>query len=251
MDGMKTIGLIGGMSWHSTAGLLPRHQRARGRAPGGHASAQIVLESLDFAEVRDCQVRGDWARAPAGCWPRRAQRCERVRRRRRADLHQPHAPRRRRRPGRHRRPARCTSPTPSRTARTSRGWSRARHARRPLGDGGGLLRRPTRRRGHDRRRARRRRPRRRRPHHLRRAHPRPGRGRARARRTPTSSAGSPPPARRRSSSACTEIELLVRPEDSPIPLLDSMRTHAEAAVAFALGDDLPTLRRAPRWSGSR
>jgi aspartate racemase len=35
--------------------------------------------------------------------------------------------------------------------------------------------------------------------------------------------------------ACTEIVLLVRPEDSPIPLLDSMRTHAEAAVAFALG----------------
>ena len=36
--------------------------------------------------------------------------------------------------------------------------------------------------------------------------------------------------------ACTEIELLVRPQDSPIPLLDSMRTHAEAAVAVALGD---------------
>ena len=35
---------------------------------------------------------------------------------------------------------------------------------------------------------------------------------------------------------CTEIELLVRPEDSPLPLLDSMRTHAEAAVAAALGD---------------
>ena len=35
---------------------------------------------------------------------------------------------------------------------------------------------------------------------------------------------------------CTEIELLIRPEDSPIPLLDSMRTHAEAAVAAALGD---------------
>ena len=39
--------------------------------------------------------------------------------------------------------------------------------------------------------------------------------------------------------ACTEIELLVRPEDSPIPLLDSMRTHAEAAVATALGDHPP------------
>jgi aspartate racemase len=36
---------------------------------------------------------------------------------------------------------------------------------------------------------------------------------------------------------CTEIELLIGAEDSPIPLLDSMRTHAEAAAAFALGDD--------------
>ena len=36
---------------------------------------------------------------------------------------------------------------------------------------------------------------------------------------------------------CTEIELLIGPEDSPIPLLDSMRTHAEAAAAFALDED--------------
>ena len=35
---------------------------------------------------------------------------------------------------------------------------------------------------------------------------------------------------------CTEIELLVDPERSPVPVLDSMRTHAEAAVAVALGD---------------
>ncbi|HRD64500.1 MAG TPA: amino acid racemase, partial [Nocardioides sp.] len=35
---------------------------------------------------------------------------------------------------------------------------------------------------------------------------------------------------------CTEIELLVRPEDAPLPVIASMRTHAEAAVAVALGD---------------
>ena len=35
---------------------------------------------------------------------------------------------------------------------------------------------------------------------------------------------------------CTEIELLVGPEDAPLPVLPSMRTHAEAAVAAALGD---------------
>ena len=34
--------------------------------------------------------------------------------------------------------------------------------------------------------------------------------------------------------ACTEIGLLVRPEDSPLPLLDTGRVHAEQAVTFAL-----------------
>jgi len=33
---------------------------------------------------------------------------------------------------------------------------------------------------------------------------------------------------------CTEIELLVKPEDSALPPIDSMRTHAEAAVREAL-----------------
>ena len=35
---------------------------------------------------------------------------------------------------------------------------------------------------------------------------------------------------------CTEIELLIRREDAPLPLLGSTRTHAEAAVAAALGE---------------
>jgi len=34
---------------------------------------------------------------------------------------------------------------------------------------------------------------------------------------------------------CTEIMLLVRPEDSPVPLFDTTALHAEAAVRFALG----------------
>lgn len=34
---------------------------------------------------------------------------------------------------------------------------------------------------------------------------------------------------------CTEIELLIRPEDSPVPVLATTRLHAEAAVALALG----------------
>jgi aspartate racemase len=34
---------------------------------------------------------------------------------------------------------------------------------------------------------------------------------------------------------CTEVGLLLRPADSPVPLFDTTRIHAEAAAAFALG----------------
>ena len=40
---------------------------------------------------------------------------------------------------------------------------------------------------------------------------------------------------------CTEIELLVGPGDSPVPVFPTTRLHAEAAVAYALGQaELPT-----------
>jgi aspartate racemase len=35
---------------------------------------------------------------------------------------------------------------------------------------------------------------------------------------------------------CTEIGLLVKPEHSALPLLDTTELHAQAAVAFALSD---------------
>lgn len=57
---MKTIGLIGGLSWESTAiyyQLLNRGVQAR---LGGHHSAKCVLVSLDFAEVAALQKAGDW-----------------------------------------------------------------------------------------------------------------------------------------------------------------------------------------------
>ncbi|WP_323792547.1 aspartate/glutamate racemase family protein [Nocardioides sp.] len=57
---MKTIGLIGGMSWHSTEAYYRRINEQVAARLGGHSSARISLQSLDFAEVRDCQVRGDW-----------------------------------------------------------------------------------------------------------------------------------------------------------------------------------------------
>lgn len=58
---MKTIGLVGGMSWHSTATYYRLINEQVAARLGGHASARISLQSLDFADVRDCQLRGDWA----------------------------------------------------------------------------------------------------------------------------------------------------------------------------------------------
>lgn len=62
---MKTIGLIGGMSWEST---LPYYrivnETVRERLGGLH-SARLVLYSVDFAEVERMQHAGDWAAAGA------------------------------------------------------------------------------------------------------------------------------------------------------------------------------------------
>ncbi|MEM7025591.1 MAG: aspartate/glutamate racemase family protein [Pseudomonadota bacterium] len=57
---MRTIGLIGGMSWESTAityQLL--NQMARDRLGSLH-SAQLLLWSFDFAEIEAHQASGDW-----------------------------------------------------------------------------------------------------------------------------------------------------------------------------------------------
>ncbi|MDF9715674.1 aspartate/glutamate racemase family protein [Nocardioides sp. ChNu-153] len=62
---METIGLIGGMSWHSTATYYRTVNEAVAAARGGHASARIALQSLDFAEVRALQEAGDWDGAAA------------------------------------------------------------------------------------------------------------------------------------------------------------------------------------------
>jgi aspartate racemase len=72
---MLTIGLIGGMSWHSTEAYYRRINEQVASRLGGHASARISLQSLNFAEVRDCQVRGDWA-GSAAMLADAARRCE-------------------------------------------------------------------------------------------------------------------------------------------------------------------------------
>ncbi len=62
---MATIGLIGGMSWESTAvyyRLLNEGVRARA---GGLHSADVLLHSVDFAPIAEMQAAGDWEAAGA------------------------------------------------------------------------------------------------------------------------------------------------------------------------------------------
>ena len=59
------LGLLGGMSWESTAhyyAQINQHVRA---AKGGLHSAPILLHSVDFADIAAMQQRGDWAQAAA------------------------------------------------------------------------------------------------------------------------------------------------------------------------------------------
>jgi aspartate racemase len=60
---MKTIGLIGGMSWESTAIYYRRLNEEARRRLGGLASAEILLRSVDFARIAAMQQRGAWDEA--------------------------------------------------------------------------------------------------------------------------------------------------------------------------------------------
>jgi aspartate racemase len=62
---MKTIGLIGGMSWESTVVYYQLLNRLARERLGGLHSAKLVLWSFDFAEIEAKQAAGDWAGATA------------------------------------------------------------------------------------------------------------------------------------------------------------------------------------------
>jgi len=57
---MKTIGLIGGMSWESTAEYYRIINETVKERLGGFHSARIVLYSVDFSEVEEMQNSGQW-----------------------------------------------------------------------------------------------------------------------------------------------------------------------------------------------
>jgi aspartate racemase len=60
LPSMKTIGLIGGMSWESTALYYQAINRETARRLGGLHSAPLHLVSLDFDDIASRQRAGDW-----------------------------------------------------------------------------------------------------------------------------------------------------------------------------------------------
>ena len=57
---MKTIGLIGGLSWESTATYYAEINRGVRDALGGLHSAKLLLHSFDFAEIAALQTEAGW-----------------------------------------------------------------------------------------------------------------------------------------------------------------------------------------------
>ncbi len=60
---MKTIGLIGGMSWESSIEYYRIINQEVRKALGGVHSAKSVMVSLDFGEIEELQMKGDWEEA--------------------------------------------------------------------------------------------------------------------------------------------------------------------------------------------
>lgn len=67
---MKTIGLLGGMSWESTIPYYRLINEGIKQRLGGLHSAQVLLHSVDFHEIEECQRRGNGIK-PGTFWLRR------------------------------------------------------------------------------------------------------------------------------------------------------------------------------------
>lgn len=60
---MKTIGLLGGMSWESTSSYYQAINQAVKQQLGGLHSAKIAMISVNFAEIETLQQQGNWQKA--------------------------------------------------------------------------------------------------------------------------------------------------------------------------------------------
>lgn len=57
---MRTIGLLGGMSWESTVTYYRLINEGIRQQLGGLHSAKIIMRSVDFQPIQECQHKGDW-----------------------------------------------------------------------------------------------------------------------------------------------------------------------------------------------
>lgn len=57
---MKTIGLLGGMSWESTVTYYQLINQMVNQQLGGLHSAKLILHSVDFQYIENCQKQGEW-----------------------------------------------------------------------------------------------------------------------------------------------------------------------------------------------
>ncbi len=57
---MKTLGLIGGLSWFSTTVYYKTINQLTNERLGGSHSAKLILYSVDFNDFRTLQDKGDW-----------------------------------------------------------------------------------------------------------------------------------------------------------------------------------------------
>jgi aspartate racemase len=57
---MKTVGMLGGMSWESTASYYKAINEGVKQQLGGLHSAKIALYSVNFSEIEQLQHQGDW-----------------------------------------------------------------------------------------------------------------------------------------------------------------------------------------------
>ena len=60
MTNMKLIGLLGGMSWESTVEYYKIMNIEVQKRLGGHKSAEVLIYSLNFEEIKDLHFKGDW-----------------------------------------------------------------------------------------------------------------------------------------------------------------------------------------------
>src|SRR4051812_20793865 len=57
---VRKLGLIGGMSWVSTAMYYEQINKGVARKMGGLSSAPLLMESVDFAPIAAMQAAGAW-----------------------------------------------------------------------------------------------------------------------------------------------------------------------------------------------